>query len=153
MADIKKVLTKMLAELEDDDKNELLDELKNRKLTGAELVEAIKSLPPESRAEVRAALAEAKEEIENEEKDGKRTKETKTEDTKDEKNKKDEKRRTRPGRKSGRAYGWWIDEEGEVIKLDIARVYSGEDEPDEVDLLPKQDDDDDEDENDEENAA
>src|SRR5215469_12390152 len=31
--------------------------------------------------------------------------------------------RTRPGRKSGAAYDWWVDDEtGEIVKLDMARV-------------------------------
>jgi hypothetical protein len=46
------------------------------------------------------------------------------------------KRRTRPGRKAGQAYGWWVGADGQVEKLDIARVYTGEDEADEVDLPP-----------------
>lgn len=46
-----------------------------------------------------------------------------------------EKPRTRPGRKSGAAYDWWIDDEsGEVVKLPVARVYTGEDEDDEVEI-------------------
>ena len=42
--------------------------------------------------------------------------------------------KTRPGRKSGSAYDWDVDDDGRVHKLDVARVYSGEDEADEVDL-------------------
>lgn len=48
-------------------------------------------------------------------------------------------RRTRPGRKSGAAYDWEIDDSGKVQKLRIPRVFSGEDEPDEVEL-PGEDD-------------
>lgn len=40
----------------------------------------------------------------------------------------------RPGRRSGMAYDWWVDDEGQVTKLDVARVYNGEDEPDEVEI-------------------
>lgn len=44
-------------------------------------------------------------------------------------------RRVRPGRKSGAAYQWWVDDEtGEVIKLDTARIYDGPDEPEEVEI-------------------
>lgn len=51
------------------------------------------------------------------------------------KKKKTPKPRTRPGRKSGNAYDWWVDDEtGEVVKLDVARIYSGEDEDDEVNI-------------------
>lgn len=42
--------------------------------------------------------------------------------------------KTRQGRKSGNAYDWDVDDDGNVRKLDIARVYQGEDEPDEVEL-------------------
>ena len=44
--------------------------------------------------------------------------------------------RTRPGRKKGKAYGWTVDDAGSVVKTDIAHIYSGEDEPDEVELPP-----------------
>jgi hypothetical protein len=50
--------------------------------------------------------------------------------------------RKRPGRKSGQVYDWWVDETGEVVPLKMARVYTGEDEDDEVDLPAKPDDDD-----------
>lgn len=43
-------------------------------------------------------------------------------------------KKTRPGRKSGMAYQWTVDEAGKVERLDMARVYSGPDEPDEVEL-------------------
>ena len=44
------------------------------------------------------------------------------------------KRRTRPGRKKGNAYQWTVDDNGNVQKTDIAHIYSGEDEPDEVEI-------------------
>lgn len=44
-------------------------------------------------------------------------------------------RKTRPGRKSGMAYQWTVDDTGKVEKLDLARVYSGPDEPDEVEIV------------------
>lgn len=45
-------------------------------------------------------------------------------------------RRTRPGRKTGLAYDWEVDERGNVVDLrgQPARIYSGDDEPDEVEL-------------------
>lgn len=152
MADIKTILSRLLKELDDEEKNELLDSLKNRKLTGDELVAAIKELPPESRAEVRAALAEVTEDLQDEEE--KKKPKPKSEETGDEDDDEDDdakpksKARIRPGRKSGRAYGWWIDDDGEVVKLDIARVYSGPDEPDEVELFPRDENEDDDDEED-----
>lgn len=46
-----------------------------------------------------------------------------------------DKKRTRPGRKSGQLYQDWPDEEtGELVRLDIPRVYTGEDEADEVEI-------------------
>ena len=43
-------------------------------------------------------------------------------------------RRVRPGRKSGKAYGWTVDQTGQVQKVDIATIYNGPDEPEEVEL-------------------
>lgn len=43
-------------------------------------------------------------------------------------------RRTRPGRKSGSAYQFHVDDDGRVHRTDIAHIYNGEDEPDEVEL-------------------
>lgn len=43
-------------------------------------------------------------------------------------------KKTRPGRTPGMAYDWDVDDEGNVIDLDMARVYSGDPEPDEVEL-------------------
>lgn len=43
-------------------------------------------------------------------------------------------RRTRPGRKTGQAYDWDVDEQGKVTKIGVATIYSGEDEPDEVEI-------------------
>ena len=48
--------------------------------------------------------------------------------------------RTRPGRKSGEAYDWTVDDDGNVVRSDVAVVWSGEDEPDEVELPPEPDD-------------
>lgn len=44
------------------------------------------------------------------------------------------KKKTRPGRKSGNAYDWDVDERGQVVPLGMARVYGGDDEDDEVEL-------------------
>lgn len=43
-------------------------------------------------------------------------------------------RRTRPGRKSGALYEYVTDDEGRIQKVDIPTVYSGADEPDEVEI-------------------
>lgn len=47
--------------------------------------------------------------------------------------------RTRPGRKAGQAYDYDVDDDGRIVSLSVAQVYSGEDEPDEV-QLPDDDD-------------
>lgn len=39
---------------------------------------------------------------------------------------------TRPGRKKGAAYDYDVDDQGRPVKLGTAKVYSGDDEPDEV---------------------
>lgn len=137
MADIKDLFRRLADELDKEERDELLEEMKGRKLTGEELLEAIKSLDPQARAEVRKVLAEVEEEIEEEkEKEKPKPKPNAEEEAEGEEEKPKPKRNVRPGRKSGRAYGWWVDENGKVIQLDIARVYSGEDEPDEVEMLP-----------------
>lgn len=47
--------------------------------------------------------------------------------------------RTRPGRRRGNAYAWDVGDDGEIVQLDTAKVYQGEDEPDRVELPPKDD--------------
>jgi hypothetical protein len=47
-------------------------------------------------------------------------------------------RKTRPGRKSGEIYEYTVDEDGRVRRVDIPTVYSGADEPDEVELPDEQ---------------
>lgn len=42
------------------------------------------------------------------------------------------KKLTRQGRKSGSVYDWDVDDDGRVVPLDVAKVYNGEDEADEV---------------------
>lgn len=42
--------------------------------------------------------------------------------------------KTRPGRKNSQAYDFTVDEQGNVIRDGMAHIYSGEDEPDEVEL-------------------
>jgi hypothetical protein len=43
-------------------------------------------------------------------------------------------KRTRPGRKAGAAYNWYLDDDDVVQRSDIPVVYNGDDEPDEVEL-------------------
>lgn len=42
--------------------------------------------------------------------------------------------KTRPGRKQGMAYSWWVDEDGKVYQLDTARVWNEPDEEEQVAL-------------------
>lgn len=46
--------------------------------------------------------------------------------------------KTRPGRKKGQAYQWTVDGKGKVQRTDIAHIYSGEDEPDQVEILEEE---------------
>lgn len=43
-------------------------------------------------------------------------------------------KRVRAGRKSGSLYMWDVDDKGRQFPLDIPHLYSGDDEPDEVEL-------------------
>ena len=144
-ADVKEVLRRVLDELDAEDRNELLLELKDKKLTSKELVEAIRALPENERAEVRDAFLKVSEQTGGE-KGAARSLERDAEEEEEqrgvegEERPKDQieekKKKTRPGRKNGKAYGWYLDERGKVKISDVAQVYSGEDEPDEVELYP-----------------
>lgn len=139
--DMKKFLQKMLAELEEEERNELLLELKDKKLTSKELVDAIKELPENDRAAVREAFISAAE-AEGGPKERKDADKLEADAEKEEENsgivvegEKEEKvRKTRKGRKHGRAYDWYVDDKGRVKVTDVATVYSGEDEEDEVEM-------------------
>lgn len=139
--DIKEIFRRVIDQLDEEERNDLLLELKDKKLSGKELADAIRELPEDEKAAVREVFisvaektggpAEKKEagkledEAEKEEEQqGAPVDETKTE----------KKRKARPGRKNGRAYGWYVDEKGRVKVSDVATVYSGDDEPDEVEL-------------------
>lgn len=43
-------------------------------------------------------------------------------------------KKTRPGRKSGNVYDWDVDDAGQLVRLDTAKVYAGDDEPDRVEI-------------------
>lgn len=139
--DLKSFLQRMLAELEEQERNDLLLELKDKKLTSKELVEAIHDLPDEERAAVREAFISAAESGGGKE-EKKDAKELEKEAEEEEEAKgvvegeeeKESKRKKRPGRKHGRAYDWYVDDKGKVIVTDVATVYSGEDEADEVEM-------------------
>ena len=145
--DVKEILRRVLDELDTQERNDLLLELQNKRLTGKEIADAIREMPPAERAAVREAFIEvAEDEGGREEK--KQAKELEKEAEHEEEAKgvekpieEEKKRKTRAGRKHGRAYNYTV-KNGKVILTDVATIYSGEDEPDEVELY---------DENDEEN--
>lgn len=137
-ADIKEVLRRVLDELDTQERNDLLLELQNRKLSGKEIADAIREMPPNERAAIRDAfIGVAEEEGGREEK--KQAKELEEEAQQEEEAKgvetpPEKKSKTRPGRKHGKAYGWTV-KNGKVVLTDVATVYSGEDEPDEVEMM------------------
>lgn len=157
-ADIKEIFRRVIEQLDEEERNELLIELKDKKLSGKELVEAIRALPENERAEVREAFIDVADrpntglskEVTQLEKDAEEDEENKPVDeegTKEETEKaKEKKRKTRPGRKNGRAYGFYIDEKGRVKVSDVAQVYSGDDEPDEVEVYEQEEEEEDEEE-------
>jgi len=147
--DIQKVLRKLADELDTEERNDLLLELQGKKLTAKELADAIREMPENERAEVRDAFIEI-----GIHKDGQVKKEAKKldEEAQEEEEAKgvenvveEKKRKTRPGRKHGRAYDYTI-ENGRVKVLDVAHVYQGEDEPDEVELYEQDDEEEEEEE-------
>ena len=146
-SDIKEILRRVLDEIDQQEQNDLLVELKDKKLTSTELVEAIRSLPADERAAVRDAFIEVAEseggradkaKAKELDKEGQKEEEARGIEGEEEKGEeeKKKKKKIRPGRKSGKAYGWYIDDKGRVKVSDVAQVYSGEDEPDEVELYP-----------------
>lgn len=141
--DIKEIFRRVIDQLDEEEQKDLLTQLKDKKLTGKEIADAIRELPEDEKASIREAFlsvtdssnpdpatkreaGKLEDEAEKEEEEGGLPV--------DEKDKK--KSKSRPGRKNGRAYGWYVDEKGRVKVSDVATVYSGEDEPDEVELYP-----------------
>ncbi len=139
--DIKEIFRRVLAEIDTQEKNDLLLELQNKKLTGKEIADAIRELPENERAEVREAfIGVAHDEggkSEKKEADKLEEEAQEEEEAKNVEKVTEPKRKTRPGRKKGRAYDYTI-KNGKVVLLDVANVYSGEDEPDEVELTPEE---------------
>lgn len=147
--DIKEIFRRVIEQLDEEERNDLLLELKDKKLSGKELADAIRELPENERASVREAFIDVastgdpstrkegdklEKEAEKEEEQGGLPVEKKEGEVET------KKRKTRPGRKNGRAYGWYVDEKGKVKVSDVATVYSGDDEPDEIDLLDDEED-------------
>jgi len=138
--DIKEVFRRVLDELETQERNDLLLELQNKKLSAKEIADAIRDLPDNERAEVRDAFISVVEDEGGrpEKKEAKKLEdeaehEEEAKGVEEPEKEEEPKKKTRPGRKHGRAYGWTV-KNGKVVLTDVATVYSGDDEPDEVEL-------------------
>jgi hypothetical protein len=144
--DIKEIFRRVIDQLDEAERNDLLLELKDKKLSGKELADAIRELPEDEKAAVRDAFLSVAEssspDAQTKKEAGKLEDEAEKDDEAETVIEKDEgkKKKSRPGRKNGRAYGWYVDEKGKVKVSDVATVYSGEDEPDEVELYPDDED-------------
>lgn len=135
---VREVLARVARELEDEETKDDLQELKSRKPTWEDVRDALANMPPEERAKVRALLIEEGAPVDKNGKGkGKAKKVDPTDDDDDDKDddKPTPQRRARPGRKSGMAYDWYVDDDGNVVRDGMAHVFSGEDEPDEVEML------------------
>ena len=108
-----------------------VEELKGRKPSREEIVSVLAELDDDERAELGLPVRET-EEIE-EEAEPKRKRKGKLQAA-PEPEQEQEAPKLRPGRKSGNAYAWDVDEQGQVVGLNHAKVYMGEDEPDEVEI-------------------
>ncbi len=134
---LRRALVRIAEELEDDEVREDFEALKNRKVTYSEVLEAIREAPAEERKVLREILVEEMEPEGNGPPSSPAPPAparaaTAVEETPPG----PPARRKRPGRKSGAAYDWYVDEEsGEVTRSPVAVIYSGEDEPDEVEML------------------
>jgi hypothetical protein len=98
----------------------------------AELEAAVKRAPADDREEALEELDEDEWELVKQHRAGKETSGPKPKPKKPAAEEKP--KRTRPGRKSGEAYQWYLDDDNVVQRSDIPVVYNGEDEPDEVEL-------------------
>lgn len=138
------VLSRIASELKDEEAKDEVRELRDalaegKRVSIADIREAISEAPPEERAQLRAILAE--------ELDGAPAPKS-DDEPKPPRKKKDPPaptpsgRKTRPGRKSGMAYDWDVDDDGKVYRSPTAMIYSGEDEPDEVEMFPEPEDED-----------
>jgi hypothetical protein len=111
-----------------------IDEALTRKFTLAELSAAYRDANDEERAEFRNTFGGTPRQVVDE---------TKPKDEPKSKPKPKlrevpppEPKPMREGRKSGQAYDWDVDEDGHQFSLGFARVYSGPDEDDEIELPP-----------------
>ena len=136
MADIRTALRKVLAELDNEEAEERLQKLEGRKFTAADIAHALRGASDAEKDDLRDALIESGIGEEQADRIVGETPEPKPDEPKpdDEPAPAPAKTRTRPGRRAGNAYLFSVDDKGEVRKSDTAIVYSGPDEPDEVEL-------------------
>lgn len=104
----------------------------NRKFSMADLREAWENATPEERSEFRELFGGTPVEVAKENQQP--TEEKPKPKAKPKPKPEPVEKPTRAGRKSGQAYDWDVDEGGQVIPLNVARVYSGPDEDDEVEI-------------------
>lgn len=139
---LRSVLERIAAELKDEEAQDELAELREEIRTGgklsiADLRDLIAEAPAEERAELRALLAEAADDEPPTPPRQRKPAATYDEPPAGDPPPPDPNRRVRPGRKSGNAYDWGVDEEtGEIVKAPMAYIFTGDDEPDEVELMP-----------------
>jgi hypothetical protein len=119
-----------------------VEEILNRKITPGDIREALENASPEERAELRAFLRDEAEDTKSESEKESRPKPPPARKAEKKKEAEAPPLRTRPGRKAGHAYDWDTDEKGEVVPLSVARVFSGESEPDEVEISGESEDED-----------
>lgn len=119
-------------------RHELQDAIASRKVTAAEIREAMAEASDEDKAELRRFLGIVEDQKPEPEKPEEKPEPKKSQRKQPKEKEEETKPRTRPGRKSGFAYDWDVDEEtGEQRKLSYAKVYAGESEPDEVEIVAK----------------
>ena len=137
---VREVLARVARELQDEETAAEFEELKQRKPTWDDLMQLVKDAPPEARAELRSILAEEGVTVVPPKSNGKgKAKEPPPDEPDEPDEPKPPARRKRPGRKSGSAYDWYVDDDGNVVRSPVAVIYSGEDEPDEVEMLDEPD--------------
>jgi len=121
-----------------------IDAALSRKFSLSELSEAYKDASPEEREEFRQLFGGTPAQVVSEEPA------PKPKETPKPKRRREtappEPKNTRPGRRAGQVYDYDVDEGGQVIKLDVARVYNGPDEDEDVEIPDAPDEDEDEDE-------
>lgn len=142
MADVKQALTKLLREMEAEDEIEersalvaRIEALEARGEAGAQITTAqiIAALEAASDDELEALHGTVVDRLAREVEE-RREAAANEEPPPVEEPPPPAKAKTRPGRRQGQAYNWWVDEDGNVVQLDVARIYNEPDEPDEVEL-------------------